>query len=454
MPYFKTTLGAVLSAAALLCTAARAQEDDPVLRALIEEAVGRNPRLTAAQHVVTAAQMRAAQVASRPGPMVGVSYQNDGLAPTLGERDMTMLSVEASQEIPYPGKRRLRREVAQADATVAAFDAERARLALVASVKRAYHGLRLARALAALAEQQRDAWKEVQETARVRYASAVGQQQELLRAQVEGTRVQALHAQHHAEARARLVELNRLLSRPADTQVETSSPMSLRADPRDSDAWAAFSESISPELRAAASAVQRDELALKLARRDFRPDLVLQGGWSYRGSLDPMWKAGVSLALPSRSRVRASVAEAEARLGASKALLEDVRLRLRSAVEQRQAILRAVEEIEATYRDGVLPQEQVSVESALARYRAGQGPQLAVLEVMVSLLDDRTDYLRLLATHAIETTRLEEASLEPASGLEGLLMHGRTGLGGSMGMDPRAMPPSAGAPMRTSSEMR
>jgi cobalt-zinc-cadmium efflux system outer membrane protein len=453
MPRFKTTVAAAL-AAALFSAPVGAQEEDPVLRALVEEAVARNPQLAAAHHLVTAAGSRAAQAGSLPGPMLGVSYQNDGLAPTLGERDMTMLSVEASQEIPYPGKRSLRRQVAQADAALSSFDAERERLALVASVKRAYHGLRLARALADLAEQQRGAWKEIQETARVRYAAAVGPQLELLRAQVEGTRVQALHAQHHAEAKARLAELNRLLARPPDTPIETSPPTGLQPEPRDAETLVAFSETISPELMAAAAAVQRDELAVELARRDFKPDLVVQGGWSYRGGLDPMWQAGVALALPSRSRARGALAEAEARLAASRAGVDDVRLRLRSAVEQRLALLGAAEQIEATYRDGVLPQEQVSLESALTRYGTGQGPQLAVLEAMVSLLDDRTDYLRLLTAHAIERTRLEEASLEPSGGLEGLLMHGRTGLGGAMGMDPKGMPPSAAGPVPMSSERR
>lgn len=453
MPGFKTRVGAAV-AAALLSATARAQEDDPVLRALAEEAIARSPQLAAAQHLVTAAGTRSTQAGSLPGFMLGASYQNDGLAPTLGERDMTMLSVEASQEIPYPGKRDLRREVARADASLAVFEAERMRLALVGSVKRAYYGLRLARGLAALAEQQRDAWREVQEAARVRYASAGGQQLELLRAQVEGTRVQALHAQHHAEAQARLAELNRLLARPPDTPVETSPPPPPRPEARDAEALVQFAECLSPELKAAAAAALRDELAVSLANRDFKPDLVVQAGWSYRGGLDPMWRAGVFLALPSRSRARAALAEAEARLAASRARVEDLRLRLRSAVEQRLALLGAAEQIETTYRDGVLPQEQISLESALARYRTGQGPQLAVLEAMVTLLDDRTDYLRLLTAHAIERTRLEEASLEPPSGLEGLLMHGRTGLGGSMGMDPKGMRPSPAGPTSTSPEMR
>jgi hypothetical protein len=141
--------------------------------------------------------------------------------------------------------------------------------------------------------------------------------------------------------------------------------------------------------------------------------------------------------LPSRARVRAALAEAEARLAANKARQEDVRVRLRAVVEQRLALLEAAQQIEATYRDGLLPQGDLAVQSATATYGAGQGSQVAVLEAASALLDDRTDYLRLLTTHAVERARLEEASLDAPLGLDSLLMHGRsTTPGGGMALPP------------------
>ena len=58
-----------------------------------------------------------------------------------------------------------------------------------------------------------------------------------------------------------------------------------------------------------------------------------------------------------------------------------------------------------------------------------------MLDAAAAVLEDRTDYLRILAAHAIEMARLEEASLEPPMGIDSLLMHGRSssGGGGSMG---------------------
>jgi outer membrane protein TolC len=431
---------------------------DAVLQQLVEQALAQNPRLAASRQVAVAAETTPIQASSRPGPTVGVSYQNDGWSPSLGREPMTLLGVSGGQDFPYPGKLDLRRQVAAAEAGLAGLDVDRVRLDLVASVKEAYHGLALARGLAALAQEHRELWQEVQETARARYASALGSQQEMLRAQVEATRLHALHAQHHAEARARLAQLNTLLARPADTPVDTAPLLAPLADTRSPVEIVAWAEATSPELKAAALAVERDERALALANREFKPDFNVQGGLMYRGDLPPMWQASVSLMFPSRSRAKATVSEAEARLAGSRARQDDVRLRLRGAVEQRLAMLEAVGQIETTYRDGLLPQGELGVQSANATYAANQGPQAAVLEAAAALLDDRIDYLRLLSAHAIERARLEAASLESPVGIDSLLMHGRsTTPGGGMGPAAPGSPRSTmatTAPSASGQEMR
>lgn len=409
---------------------------DPVLQGLIDEALERNPALAAARGMEAAAGAQPAQAGSRPGPMLGLFYENDGAAFSLGREPMTRLGVTVAQELPYPGKLAGRRQLAAADAAIAGFDVERARLTLIASVKRAYYGLVLSRGLASLALQHRDVWREIQETARVRYASTAGGQQELLRAQVEGTRLQALHAQHHAEARARLAQLNALLSRPVDAPMETPVALEATVEERPREEIVAWTQAHSPELRAAELAVEREQRAWALAGFEGKPDFAVQGGYMNRGSLPLMWQVGATVSLPSRSRARAALAEADARRMASRARLEDIRIRLQAAVEQRLALIQAADEIARTYRDGLLPQLDLAVRSALSRYAAGQATQASVLEASAAVIEDRTDYLRILATRAAEQARLEEASLEDPVGIDSLLMHGRGGASGMGSMPP------------------
>src|SRR5262249_42871216 len=245
-----------LSALTLLLLAARplaADEgpppDDPVLAALVEEALAKNPDVLGARETVSAMEARPDQARALADPMLSVTYTNDGWAPTLGERDMTTLGFMASQELEWPGKRRVRGEIGARDAELALRQEERARLTLVAEVRRAYCGLLLAREQLALVREQAEIWRETEGVARARYAVGQGAQQDVLRVQVEITRVGQLEAEQEAEGAVRLAELNRLLARSADAPLETSARLAIRPETRSLTELMDWTAGISPEVR-------------------------------------------------------------------------------------------------------------------------------------------------------------------------------------------------------------
>jgi hypothetical protein len=79
------------------------------------------------------------------------------------------------------------------------------------------------------------------------------------------------------------------------------------------------------------------------------------------------------------------------------------------------------------YEKGIVPQDRLSVESAIASYQAGRVPFVSVLESLGTLFLDRGTFVRLLAGHAQERATLEEASLEAVGGMPAL---GSNGMGG------------------------
>jgi outer membrane protein TolC len=402
---------------------ARGQEqpsppEDPVLEGLVTEALERNPDLLALREGVAAAGTRPDQAGSLADPMASVVYTNDGWAPTLGERDMTTLGFMVQQALPWPGKRGARAALAATEAGLAEQALERARLATSAAVRRAYYGLLLAReTLEIVAEQERTA-RDVEGVARSRYAVGQGAQQDVLRAQVEVTRTEQLQAEQEAEAEVRLAEVNRLLARPPDAPLETPARLVLVPEGRALEAVQAWSEGRSPELRAVVVTAERDRLARDLAARAGQPDLVVQAGYMNRGGLDPMWQAGVGVSLPlSRKRIDAERAEAEIRQRATGRRRESLRLQLRYRNQERLARLRATERTARLYEDGIVPQDLMSVESAVASYQAGKVPFVAVLEALTTLYADRVALKRLLARHAQLRAGLEELSLDEAPAL-------------------------------------
>lgn len=396
------------------------QDPDPVLEALVAEALERSPELRAAEAALEAARTRPAQEQALPDPTLAVGYTNDGWSPSLGAQMMSRLSFMYSQELPYPGKRALRGAIAARGADQVERQLERARRSLSADVARAYYGLLLARERLELVHEQAQIWRQIEGVARARYAVGQGAQQDVLRVQVELTRVDELEARQRADAEIRLAQINRWRARALDTPLETTARLAYGAAPADVPALEERLLATSPELGAARAAAEQQRLAVRLAQRELKPDFSVQAGYMHRGGLDPMWQAGLGVRLPlRRERRRAGVAEATALLRAAERLGDDVDLQLRYRTRERLTQLRTLAHIAHLYGNGIIPQDRMSVEAAVANYQAGKVPFVAVLEALATLYSDRSTYLGLLNEHATTRVGLEEARLDDGAAMGG-----------------------------------
>lgn len=392
--------------------------EDPTLAMLIEEALSKNPDVAATRQAAVAAGQRPAQARSLPNPMFSVGYTNEGWSPSLGSMEDSNLAFMASQELPYPGKRGLRGDIASREAGQVEQQAERVGRGVAAAVKRAYYGLLLSRHLLDLIHDQEENWKQIEGVARARYAVGQGAQQDVLRVQIEVTRIQQLQAEQEAEAEIRLAELNRLLARTPNAPLETPARLALRPVQGSLDQLFEWATGISPELKGVTLGIERASLAVNLARKEFKPDFSIQTAYMNRGGLAPMWQAGIGISVPFyRKRLSAGLAEAEAQLRSTQSVIESVQLQLRFRTQERLIQLKTTERVAILYGEGIVPQDRMSVEAALANYQTGKVPFIAVLESLTTLYNDRATHLRLLANHEQTLASLEEASLDPTSGM-------------------------------------
>jgi outer membrane protein TolC len=392
--------------------------EDPLLAGLVQEALAGNPDLRAAEAALRAARERPAQAGALADPVVSVVYTNEGWSPSLGTMPDTNLAVMVSQDLPFPGKRDLRVRLAAIDSAQAEQQLARAKRTVEASLRRAYSGLLQSRALVELTREQEELWRQIEGVARARYSVGQGNQQDVLRTQVELTRTGQALAEQEAESAIRLAAINRLAGRPAGTPLPTSVAVHGMPVSEPLDVELERLRTASPELEAARIAIGRAEVALDIAKREYKPDFGLQGGYMHRGDLDPMWQAGVSVTLPIKRKRRASaVAEAEQALSAARSRLSAVELQLRLRTEERLAQLSAAQKIALLYGEGIVPQGRMSVEAAIASYQAGRVPFISVLESLRTLYGDRATLVRALASQSQIRASLDEASLEATSDL-------------------------------------
>jgi cobalt-zinc-cadmium efflux system outer membrane protein len=398
----------------------RAASADPFLDGLVLEALQKNPELTGALASAEAAQLRIAPARTLPDPFLSFNYQNDGKSPSLGQRDMTFLGAMFSQPLPWPGKLRLAGEEAKNRAEeVKEGTVGRARLAVEARVRRAYYDYLLARALLEVIEDRGRSWREIADIVRERYAVGFGVQQDVLRAQIEVLRIDEARAEQMAQVANRRAEINRVLGRPQETEIETPARLAFRSDVPGLPALLQAVRDRSPELAAVSRAIEAARLRVSLAKKDFLPDFVASGGPMYRGGLDPMWQVGLGITLPiyagSRQRPRLSAAQADQRSEEARASSTGLELEFRT--RERFENLTAVLKVARLYDEGVLPVDQLSLESAIASYRTGKVPFVTVLEALNTLYSDRSIYRTRLAEAEKLRVAIDEADLQASVGM-------------------------------------
>lgn len=387
------------------------------LESLVQEALHKAPEMAVAQANVEAAQRRIAPAGTLADPFVSTTYQNDGRAPSLGSAEGSFLGVMASQSLPWPGKLRLAGDVAASEAQeLERGTLGRTALTLEARVRNAWFDLVLARAIDRIIDDRKSAATQIEASVRDRYATGLAVQQDVLRAQVELARLEEAKASQAAVITSRVAELNRLTGAPQDRAIDTPDALPDDASVASINELIASASSRSPELAASKQGTETGRIRVALAKKNFLPDFSVSAGSMYRGNftMGPMWQVGVGISVPlwSERKQKNQLAEAEAlvhaRTSESDVLARELELRTRERAAQLEAALH----IAALYRDKVLPLDDVSLESALASYRAGKVPFITVLDALNTLYSDRSIYASRLAEAAKWRVAIDEASLD------------------------------------------
>ena len=415
--------GVVLLFAAAVAVAANARADDgnkTELDRLIAEAIERNTDVVEAQALAEAAKQRVRPAAALPDPMFTLAYENDGVQPSLGTQEMTRLQFMAQQAFPFPGKRPLARKIAATEADEVATRTSRARLGVEATVRRAYADILLTRVNLGVVAEQIQAWTEIEEVTRNRYSAGLGSQQDVLRAQSESTRLLQQRVRDEAGEETARSELARVLQRPVAAAEIAGASFAVPpagGEPLSPEEALRLGDEVSPELKEVLLTRERAQLAADLARRNLKPDFVASAAYMNRGGLPLMWSVGLGVSVPLwvTQKQAPLIAEADSRIRAAAAAETSIRNRLKARTDQRRIRLRQLAREAALDTDGILVQDQLSVDSALATYRVGGVPFVTVLEALSTLYGDRRAAASRLADYMKSEADLREFSLDGGS---------------------------------------
>ncbi|CCG40088.1 TolC family protein [Magnetospirillum molischianum] len=323
----------------------------------------------------------------------------------------TMKKLRLSQELPFWGKRDLKREIAAAGARKAAVLKRQVENDLIARVKFAYADYHSAHLVIEAAKDLRTRLDTLARLARVRYAQALGRLQDVTRAEVEKSSLDAEIVRVEGERRKARARINRLLARPLDTPL-LETPIARPIPVLESLDLAVLSEraqSENPDILAQIATIEGSDKALSLAERSWYPDFEVgvsavkrEGDW--RG-----YEAMVSMNLPLQWGLRESdIGEAKAMTAAARAKREVRSRELDNEVADAWISLKSAHEVEMLLRESQLPQAEIGFQAALRSYEFGRSEMVDVFQSEQQVWKSHIDLVKVVFEQQVRLAELEK----------------------------------------------
>lgn len=410
MPALALVLAATLALSAHAQEAALGNSVD----SLLEHARAHNPDYAAMRYEAAAAQERIAPAGALADPKLRTEWmdltQRGTQNPTLSPSRVGSTRYTLMQEVPWFGKRELKREIAELEAAGAEQRASGTWNDLATRIKAAYaQGYFLYRN-ERLSREILDLMGRLEQIAQVRYASGLAAQQDVVRAQVEQSALKGELIALESERRQWQSRLNALLSRPAATPLAEPERLPALPPPARLDA-ASLEDRVrarNPQLFAEEAKRKAAEKSRELAAKNRYPDFTFGIVPNQTQTAVRQWDLMVEFNLPLQQASRRSQErEADALLSAAETRKAATANRLLGELSESLAALEAARRVDILTRTSLLPQAELTFAAALPGYETGKVDFATLLDAQKQIRQARQAIIRAQAEAQIRLADIE-----------------------------------------------
>jgi outer membrane protein TolC len=417
---FSMLLPALLFSIAMFAEISTAEEKTDLLklRWVIDEALRSNPALQSAKLRWNASSERILQERALDDPVVGFTYFGEQVQTRVGEKQA---GVTASQKVPFFGKRSLKGEIARNEAKASGGKYQTLERVIVAKAKSAFYELYWTHKSIRINEENIYLLKRFVKIAEVKYATGKATQQDVLKAQVELSKIVNELISLEQLKETAVARINTLLNRHPDALLGTPGEVDIEELTVPLKDLYEKAKEVSPDLSIFKYEIERDKAAYKLAKKQYYPDFTFglnytfindmpssamsspigEGRDSYTGTLS------MNVPIFQKRKYDAGVREANARLKSSKMAYKNMENMTLFAVKDFHFKVQTAERLVKLYRDSIIPQAKQSLKAAESGYQAGQVDFLNLIDSQRVLLDFNLAYFRAVADFGTNIAGLE-----------------------------------------------
>jgi len=386
--------------------------DMPGLLAL---AKANNPDYSSMRHEAQAAAERITMAGALMDPKFRMEWMDITLGgtqnPTLLPANTGSTKYTFMQDLPWPGKRDLKRAIAAQETQAVEGKAQGTWVELAARVKTTHAQRYFLHATRRLTQELLDLTQRLAQVAQVRYAGGLAMQQDAIRAQVEQTAMQTELVALESETRQADARLNALLARPSGAAL--AAPATLPALPAaatlKADALLERSRQHNPQLATEAARIQAAQLTRELTLKNRYPDFTLAITPTQTQSRISEWSLMLELNIPlQQDSRRAQEREAQAMLDAAQSRRAALDHQVASDLSENLAGIEAAKRTEQLVTSSLLPQAELTFQAALAGYENGKLDFATLLEAQRQVRQAKQSQLKAQLEAQMRVAELEK----------------------------------------------
>jgi outer membrane protein, heavy metal efflux system len=389
------------------------------LSALLDEATRSNPDIQATRLGWQAATQIPSQVSTLPDPQVTLQHVSVGSPrPFAGfsNSDFAYIGFGISQDLPYPGKLKLKGEAAQQDAAISRNKLESVRRSVLQQVKEAYYQIAYVQETLEVLDRNSKLLEQLEKIADARYRVGQGSQQEILKSQLERTKLLREVAHHHELMNTQQALLRKLLNRPPGSPDISTEPLVETPLVYTSDELLAKVRTENPEIAGQQETVKKQSLQLEIARKDRYPDFSVQYMWQHTAEpFRDYYMLSLSARIPiyRRRKLNPEMTQAVEELNRSRREYESQIQTAYFDVRNQYIAAETASQMLKIYREGLIPQALATYQSGLTSYQTGGVGFETLFSSFLDVLNFDGEYWKTLMEHETALARIEQITGVP-----------------------------------------
>jgi len=396
-------------------------EELPILKLdeLVDEALKNNPEIKVFENRFKALSQRPSQEGTLDDPKLTLGVTN---LPTdefnFNTESMTQKEIGISQMFPFPGKLRLRSEIAQKEADASEKEYYDKKNEITEKVKTAYYELFFINKSIEITEKNKELLTQFVKIAETKYSVGQGIQQDILKAQVELSKIINELIKLEQQKETAQARLNTLLYRSPENPLGKPQEIEKTKFLFSLEELMKRAQAKRPALLGIKDIVEQYEKSYALAKKNYYPDFDFSLAYGQRDSLKfrginqglpDMISATVTINLPvwrSRKldkRVEETLADKRMAEEQYNSFKNEIYFNLKDIMAE----VKKGESLLELYKTGIIPQAAQSLESAVAGYQVNKIDFLTLLDSQITLFNYEIEYYKVLSEYEKKLATLE-----------------------------------------------